>query len=220
MQLRKISAIAAFVLASQFMIALALVVVAWPKGSPTFVSALNQLVDSSVSWVAALVARPPLFLLANLYNALWCAPIIVLALALREQMPPARHRMLLALISASIAGALFLAGGIIPVVSLPQIAAASDMSASRAVSGIVLGMVLTATSAAGFAVMLIGSAALSTGYLPRLLALLLIVSGVLEICEFAVPLCLVLDPVLGAVWSLWLGVVLLRAKSAQNARAT
>ena len=38
----------------------------------------------------------------------------------------------------------------------------------------------------------------------------LIVGGVVEILEFAVPLFLILDPFLGTVWSLWLGITLLR----------
>jgi hypothetical protein len=209
MKLSKLGAVAAFILTLQFLATLAVAALSWPKGSPFGISALNHLVDGIVIYIGAFAAKPAPFLLANLCNALLCAPAIVLTLALRERMPEARHRMLLAVIGASIAGALFLAGGIIPVVSLPQIIAANDLSAYRGVRGIVIGMMLAGTSAAGFALVLAGSAALSIGRLPRTLALLLVVGGMVEICEFAVPLILILDLILGVIWSLWLGVTLL-----------
>jgi hypothetical protein len=88
--------------------------------------------------------------------------------------------------------------------------AANDTSAFRAVSGIVIGLILAATTAAGFAAVLAGSAGLSTGRLPRLLSWLLIIGGIIEIVEFTVPVALVLDPALGAIWSFWLGLILLR----------
>lgn len=211
MQLRKIGAVMAFVLTIQFLLTLWFIVIAWPKEGPGGWAALNGLADSIAAYITGLAATPAPFMLASLYNAVFCVPAIVLAVALREHLAEARHRMLLAVIGAAIAGGLWLAGGIIPVVSVPQIVAANDTSALRAVSGIAIGLILAATTAAGFAAVLAGSAGLSTGRLPRLLCWLLIVGGVVEICEFAVPVFLIIDPTLGTIWSLWLGILLLRS---------
>lgn len=213
MQLRKIGAVASFILTFQFLLTLWFIWVAWPTEGPRGWAALNGLADSIAAYIAEMAAKPAPFMLANLYNAVFCAPAIVLALALREHLAPAGHRMLLAVVGASIAGGLWLAGGIIPLVCVPQIVAANDISALRAVSGITIGLILAATTAAGFAAVLAGSAGISTGGLPRLLCWLLIIGGVVEICEFAVPVFLIIDPTLGAIWSLWLGILLLRSPS-------
>jgi len=209
MHLRKIGAVMAFVLTIQFLLTLWFIVLAWPKEGPGGWAALNGLADSIAAYIAGLAATP--FMLASLYNAVFCVPAIVLAVALQEHLAEARHRMLLAVIGAAIAGGLWLAGGIIPVVTVPQIMAANDTSALRAVCGIAIGLILAATTAAGFAAVLVGSAGISTGRLPRLLCWLLIVGGVVEICEFAVPVFLIIDPTLGTIWSLWLGFLLLRS---------
>ena len=209
MQLRRIGAVMAFILTIQFLLTLWFIVLAWPKEGPGGWAALNGLADSIAAYIAGLAATP--FKLASLYNAVFCVPAIVLAVAMREHMPGAPHRMRLAVIAAAIAGGLWLAGGIIPVVTVPQILAANDTSALRAVLGIAIGLILAATTAAGFAAVLAGSAGLSTGRLPRLLCWILIVGGVVEICEFVVPVFLIIDPTLGTIWSLWVGFILLRS---------
>jgi hypothetical protein len=206
MYARKIAAVATFVLTLQFAIALGFVVLAWPGKSASGTSAVDRLLTSTISYISALSAKPVLFFLANLYTAVWCIPVIIITLVLREEMALARHRMLLALIAVSISAGLFLAGGIIPLVNLPQIGGASDILGQRILYGVVVGLILAATSAAGFGLVMMGSSALSTGYFPRSLSLLLILSGALEICEFAVPICLVLDPILGIGWTFWLGM--------------
>lgn len=211
MQLRKIGAVAAFILTFQFLLTLWFIVIAWPKDGSQGWAALHALPDSIAAYIAAMAAKPAPFMLANLYNAVFTVPAIVLAVALREHMAEARQRMLLVLVGAAIAGGLWLAGGIIPVLCVPQIMAANDVSALRAVSGIVIGLILAATTAAGFAAVLVGSAGLGTRRLPRLLCWILIIGGVVEICEFAVPVCLIIDPTLGTIWSVWLGIIFLRS---------
>ena len=210
MQLRKFGAISAFILTFQFLATLWLLYVAWPQGAPVGWAGLQQLPDSIATYIAEMAGRPTPFLLTNLYNAVFTVPAIVLAVALRQHMAAAPDRMRLAVIGASIAGGLWLAGGIIPVVCVPQIMAANDASAFRAVSGVVIGLILAATTAAGFAAVLAGSAGLSTRRLPRLLSWMLIIGGIIEIVEFTVPVALVLDPALGAIWSFWIGLILLR----------
>jgi hypothetical protein len=84
------------------------------------------------------------------------------------------------------------------------------MSAVNAIVGVTTGLVLGATSAAGAGVVLTSVAALHSGRLPRVLCYLFLIDGLMQLAEFAVPLFLILDPVLGSVWSLWLGAVLWR----------
>jgi hypothetical protein len=114
MNLRKFGAISAFILTFQFLATLWLLYVAWPQGVPLGWAGLQQLPDSIATYIAEMAGRPTPFLLTNLYNAVFTAPAIVLAVALREHIAAAPNRMLLAVIGASIAGGLWLAGGIIP----------------------------------------------------------------------------------------------------------
>jgi threonine/homoserine/homoserine lactone efflux protein len=62
--------------------------------------------------------------------------------------------------------------------------------------------------ASGFAVVVFAAVGLSSKRLPSLLAGLMIVAGLIETIEWAVPAILILDPLLGAVWSIWLGSLL------------
>jgi hypothetical protein len=209
MRLQKLGGYASIGLAVQFLVSLGFFVFVLPKlglASP------NDFGDP-VKGLAALAASPATFLMLNVVNASFSVTALLLALALRERLRDAPNRMRLAVIAASIAGALFLAGGVVPIVGLPSIASANDVSAYRALTGIASGLVLAGTSAAGWVLVLSGWAALSTGKLPRALGLILILGGVVEILEFAVPLFLILDPFLGTVWSLWLGVTLLQLGS-------
>jgi hypothetical protein len=150
------------------------------------------------------------FVFVNLYNASFAAPAVVLILVMRQQLPESPFLMQCAIFAIVIASALFVASGIIPIVSIPKLVAANDTSAVNAIVGVTTGLVLGATSAAGAGVLLTSIAALHSGRLPRLLCYLFLIDGLMQLGEFSVPLFLVLDPFLGSIWSLWLGAILWR----------
>jgi hypothetical protein len=203
-RLHRIGAYAAFALTIQFLATLVWVAAAWP---PEGLAGLTEaMADSFLIHSQA----PFPFALVNLYNASFAASAVVLVTVIREYLTEAPRLMRLAVIAITVAASLFLASGIIPVVSIPHLVRANDSSAVNAIVGVVTGLVLGATSAAGTGVVLSGAALLRAGRLPRLLCYLIILDGAMQIAEFAVSPFLVLDPLAGAIWSLWLGIVLWR----------
>src|SRR5262249_36003371 len=141
----------------------------------------------------------------NLYNASFAITMVVLAIILRKRLAQARLKMQIAVIALSGAAALLLASGIIPIVSGPTLVKLKDASALQATIGIVAGLTLAASTAAGFGVVLTAWSGLETGGLPVGLCWLMIIGGLAEIAEFMSPILLILDPAAGTVWSLWLG---------------
>jgi hypothetical protein len=209
MQLARAGAFASYALTLQFAATLAFVAAAFPQGG---IGGLSQLAESMADYIANHSATLLPFFVLNLYNASFAITAVVTILAAYELLADsAPVRMRIAVIAITMAGTLFLATGIIPIVTGRDIVELKDASTLRLLVGILIGTDLAATSAAGWAVALGGSAGLTSGRLPRGLSYLLIVSGVVEIIEFAVPLCLVLDPLLGTFWSLWLGTIFWRA---------
>jgi hypothetical protein len=203
-RLHRIGAYAAFALTLQFLATLAWIAASWPAAG---FAGLTEAM--AVSFLAQSQAAFP-FVLLNLYNASFAASAVVLVTVMSEYLTQAPFLMRLAVIAITVAASLFLASGIIPVMSIPQLVRANDSSAVHAVVGIATGLVLSATSAAGTGVVLSGAAALRTGRLPRLLCYLIILDGVMQIGEFAVAPFLVLDPLAGTIWSVWLGTLLWR----------
>jgi hypothetical protein len=203
-QMHRIGAYAAFVLTFQFLATLLWIAVSWP---PTGLAGLmGAMADSFLAQALA----PFPFVLMNLYNASFAASAIVLILVMRQQLPESPFLMQCAIIAIVIASALFLASGIIPIVSVPHLVAAKDTSAVNAIVGVTTGLVLGATFAAGAGVVLTSIAALHSGRLPRVLCYLFLIDGLMQLGEFSMPLFLILDPFLGSVWSLWLGAILWR----------
>jgi hypothetical protein len=203
-QLHRIGAYAAFVLTLQFLATLAWIAVSWPP------SGLSGLMDAMAESFLAQALAPFPFVLVNLYNASFAASAVVLVLVLRRCLPESPLLMRLAVIAIVIAAAQFVASGIIPIVSIPPLVAAKDASAVNAIVGVVTGLVLGATSAAGAGVVLTAVAALQSDRLPRALCYLLMIDGVMQLMEFSVPLFLILDPLCGTIWSIWLGTILWR----------
>jgi hypothetical protein len=138
-------------------------------------------------------------------------------IVMSEQLPESPHLTRFGVLAIAIAAAQFLASGIIPIVSIPELVRANDASAVRAIVGVVTGLVLGATTAAGCGVTLIACAMLASGRFPKLLCYLCLVDGMMQMVEFAVPLFLILDPLLGTLWSLWLGSILWRRSPAVRA---
>lgn len=209
MRLSRIGALASFGLTLQFAATLAWIVAALPR---TGIAGLGDLTEAMAAYFVDFADAPVSFTFLNLYNASFGITAIVLVVVMRERMRDAPLRMQLAVIAITIAATLFLASGIIPnVVDVSQFAL-NDPSALRATVGIVTGLVLAATTAAGFGVSLSGWAALDTGHLPKPLCWLLIADGLMQIAEFATPLFLILDPLAGTIWSISLGLLLWRSK--------
>ncbi len=203
-QLHRIGAYAAFALTVQFLATLVWIAASWPAAG------LSGLTEAMGATFVAQSQAPMPFALMNLYNASFAASAVVLATVLREHLVETPYLMRLAVIAIIIASALFLASGIIPIVSIPEAVRAHDLSAVRAIVGVVTGIVLAATTGAGIGVVLAASAALRSGRLPRLLCYVFLADGLMQIVEFAVPAFLILDPLAGTFWSLWLGLILWR----------
>ncbi len=63
---------------------------------------------------------------------------------------------------------------------------------------------------AGWAILLAGWAAIRTVDFPKALASLLLLAGGLSVCAFLIPIFSLIAPLLYVIWSVWLGVFLLR----------
>ena len=163
---------------------------------------------------AAWSASPITFFLINLEFILWTIAFVLIVLALRERMQTTAPNVIgIVVIGISIACALWLAVGLIGIVGMPSIVSAKDASAYRAVMGVYLGLSIAADHALGWVLLLIGWAALKTRVLPRILSYLLILYGIVAIFEFAVHPFMFVGVILGIIWGVWLGVVLLRSKA-------
>jgi hypothetical protein len=207
MRLNRIGAICAFVLTIQFLATLGWIVVSLPAEG---LGGLDKLADAMAAFFKAYATRTLPFMILNLYNASFAFTAVVLVIILRERLAQARLKMQFSVIAISVAAALFLASGIIPIVSGRTLVELNDVSALRATIGVVTGLVLAATTAAGFGVALTAWSGLETGRLPAIMCWLMIIGGLMEIAEFTAPLFLILDPSIGTVWSLWLGFFLWR----------
>jgi hypothetical protein len=211
MKLHRIGAVSSFLLTLQFAATLGLIAAAWNLGDGSMGRGLDRLAFRMATYVAPHAQDPATFLLLNLYNASFFVTVLPAAFATRQRLAEAELRMQGAMITVSIAAGLFLTSGIIPVVAVPDMVSTSDSSAVAVLPAVVVGMVLAATSAIGFTVVFCGWAGLTTGKLPAGLCVLAMVGGVMEITEFAVPAFLILEPLIGVFWSLWLGIVFLRS---------
>jgi hypothetical protein len=163
---------------------------------------------------AARSTSPITFFLINLESILMSIAFILIVLALRERMQAgAPNLMRIVVIGVSIACALWLASALIDIVGSPSIVSAQDVSARRAVIAMYFGLIIAGDHAFGWVLLLIGWVALKTRGLPRILSYLLMLCGILGILEFAVQPFMFVGLILGIVWGLWLGVVLLRSKT-------
>ena len=159
-------------------------------------------------------ASPTTFFLFNLELILWSIAYILIVLALRERMQAsAPNLMRIAVIGVSITCALWLAAGLIGIVGMPSIVSAQDASAFRAMMGVYFGLSTAGDFALGWALLLIGWAALKTKGLPRMLSYFSVLNGVVMIFDFVGQPIMMVSMLLSIVFYLWLGIVLLRSKS-------
>jgi len=210
MKLQKIGGFGSIVSAFLMVIFLVFLLVVFPR------LGLVELSDwfDPVKGLDAGSASPTTFFLFNLEVILWSIAFILIVLALRERMQAsAPNLMRIAVIGVSIACALWLAAGLIGIIGMPSIVSAQDASAFRAMMGVYFGMSTAGDFAMGWALLLIGWAALKTKGLPQMLSYFSVLSGVVMILDFVVHPLMLVSLMLGVVFCLWLGIVLLRSKS-------
>jgi hypothetical protein len=202
MQPNRVGAIASYVLTVQFLLTLLWIVVSWPAAG------LPGLADAMARYFRAHISEPLPFAFMNLYNVSFAVSALTLALRLRALFHAFPYRIDFAFFSIVMAAALYIASGVVPLVAAPDLAKAGDESALNALQGIGAGLLLGGTMASGFGVAVFGWVGFSSGRLPVLLCSLMVVAGLIETVEWAAPVILVLDPLLGSFWSIWLGSLL------------
>jgi hypothetical protein len=133
--------------------------------------------------------------------------------------------MRIALVPGIVAVALFLANGMINFTALPIVAATYAANTSAGVPLLAVGLVprglqLAAVFAIGWFDLLLGWAGLQTHALPQPANYLGLLVGALFILNFLLtPPITLIAPVLGIVWTAWLGVVLWREPASTGAPA-
>lgn len=211
MKLQKIGGFSSIVSAFLMVIFLVFILLVFPR------LGLVELSDwfDPVKGLDAGRASPTTFFLFNLELILWSIALILIVLALRERMQAsAPILMRIAVIGVSITCALWLAAALIVSVGMPSIVSAQDASAFRAMMVVYFGLSNTGDFALGWALLLIGWAALKTKGLPRMLSYFSVLNGVVMIFNFVGgPIIIMISMLLSFVFLLWLGIVLLRSKS-------
>lgn len=198
----RVGAIASFVLTVQFLITLWWIFVSWPP------EGLLGLADSMAEYFRTRASQPISFAILNLYNVSFGVSALTLVVVLRRQFPDFPHCMDFVYASVAVAAALYVASGVVPLVAAPPLVAAGDETALNVIEGVGAGLLLGGTMASGFALAVFGAAGLSSKRLPFLLCVLMLAAGLIETIEWAFPIILILDPLLGSFWSIWLGSVL------------
>jgi hypothetical protein len=215
MKLQKVGGYASIGNAVLLVIVLVIMLVVFPRLGLT---GLNDSLDPAKSF-KAMNASPAAFYILDVELILFGIASMLMVLALRERMQiGAPNLMRIAVIGVSITAALWLAQGLIGMAGMPSIASAKDASAFRAVMAIFSGLGVAADSALGWALLLIGCAALRTGGLPRPLGYFAVLKGIVMIFEFAAQPLMLVGGVLGIIFYPWLGILLLTSTDPQQQR--
>jgi hypothetical protein len=167
-----------------------------------------------VRGMAAWAASPMTFFSTDMDIILWGIAPFLIVLALRERMQASAPILTqIGLVAISIASGLWLVGGVAPQIMRPLLISTGDASAYRATMMILQGLGYSADHACGWAFLLIGWAALKTTALPRILACLMVLTGLLFILDFLTVVLAGLVLILFPIMSFWLGITLLRTKN-------
>ncbi len=165
----------------------------------------------------AFAASSPLPYIIYLLYAAVAMLIVLIVSALAERLNTgAAGLMRLAMVGASVTSALFLAYAMLGWVGEPTLVTtyhtdvAAGTAAYLAVRAVSNALNTGAIFAAGWAILLSGWAARKTRGLPSGLAYLLMLAGALSVLALLVPPLSLIAPLLYIVWSIWLGIVLLR----------
>ena len=167
-----------------------------------------------VKGIAAWKASPLTFFLNDIDLLLWGIASFLVVLALRERMQTSAPILTqIALTAISIALGLSIILGIAPQAFRPFLISTGDASAYRAIVIILQQLSVSADHACGWSLLLIGWAALKTTALPRILACLIVLTGLLFILDFLAGVLAALGMIVFTIMSFWLGIVLLRTKN-------
>ena len=187
---------------------------------------------------AAFIVAPMIYLFGNLrdamgrfgyaladllYGPVWAASLIMMVFALRERMGErASRRMSLALLAAVLA-----AGAMVAVACIrsanrhyhlihPELHLENSSTVLIVWTTLVAGVTGAGWHFLGWALLLIGSAGWTSGLLPRLLSILYLVGGIVSLFVYLLPGNEGTAGVLGVVISIWQGLLLWRAGSAET----
>jgi len=170
---------------------------------------------------AAYSGSPMTFTVVSVLEILLGILFLFIALGLHERMrAKAPNMMRLLIIAASVSCALGIAGVMIAIRGLASMAGAADVSIYRPLLVMQSGLSTASDHALGWVDLLIGVAAISTRALPRFIAYVFLVLGILTVIGFALPTVTgtagtVISIVVGfliAIAMIWLGIVMLRER--------
>jgi hypothetical protein len=217
---QKVGGVASFIQAALLISVIGLAVTVFPAIGLTakdLDSGSGKFLEASAKY-PAILASLPIALLAG------AVVTVVLALALHERWRNKSLRLAnLVVAAALVLATLRIATGLTLFIGTPRIVDlygtdhAQALTAYASFSAITAGLEEGSRFAGGFFMILLGWAALSARDLQRPLAYLIIIVGVDQLLEvFVRPLAPVFGPVAGIgviVWSIWLGVLLVRSRS-------
>jgi hypothetical protein len=211
MKLQKLGGYASIVLICALVVAIGIAALTLPRLGLS----LSGTVTDPAKVMAAYEASPITFRVLQPFGILVAMVFVVVPLTLQERMrAKAPNLTRLAVIAASVASALLLANVISGTSGMLSIASTKDISAYRAFTLVQNGLGSAAGNAWGWALLLIGWAALRTNALPRILSYIIVACGVIAIIQFvAQPLPNVVSLLVGllnAIGAVWLGVALIR----------
>ena len=217
---QKIGGVASFIQAALLIGVIGLAVVAFPAIGLT----VNDLAAGSGKFLEASAKYPAIFTSLDFALVGGAVVILIVALVLHERWSNKSLRLAnLVVASALILATLRIATGLTMFIGTAKIAElyvtdhAQAVTAYAAFSAVTGGMEEGSRFAAGCFLILAGWAALAARDMPRPLAYLAIVVGADQLLEvFVRPLSPVFGPVAGIgliIWSVWIGVLLLRSRS-------
>ena len=158
-----------------------------------------------------------------LYGPVWAASLVTVVFALRERIGErAPRRMSLALLAAILAGAAMIAVACIRSANRhyhlihPELHLETSSTVLIVWTTLVAGVTAAGWHFLGWALVLVGSAGWASERLPRLLSLLYLVAGTISLFVYLLPDMEGNAAALGVVISIWQGILLWKAGSAET----
>lgn len=205
MKVSRTASVISFLLTLQFLATLWWIVEAWPMAGP---GGLSNLAEGMAAYFIANLDNRAYFTAINLYNVSFGLTAVSLVVLLRDYFAAARTRYFLAILWLAGAAVMYVASGIIPIAAADALVASGDGILTQTVVVVATGLVLGATFSSGVGVFFAGWSLLTTRFAPTLLCCLMFISAGIEVTEYLHPLLLILDPLVGTIWSIWLGLIL------------
>jgi hypothetical protein len=160
-----------------------------------------------------------IYLLYALFAILMALIILALEDMLKAYSPT---QMRLAVFAIGVTSVLFLAYAMLGYIGEPTLVAIYRQDAVLGTSAYIATRVVSnalnsgAIFASGWAILLVGLAALGTRKLPKLLACLLMLAGILAALAFLIPMLALITPLLYILWSIWLGIILFQKPASES----